>query len=159
MHLDSKSTTLVSCSPLAFPAVSPATFLSQMLLRVPFLVPIPQAWAQTPFFSCGDLQDCDIPPTCWESLREWGGSLPRTVSPIVTVPYDPGMQALMASRARPSGALPWQWPQKNGTPDACYSAFPVNTGTLEWGTRRVQRWYMPAGTRQRGSGHCFNESK
>lgn len=28
-----------------------------------------------------------------------GGSLPRTVSPIVTVPQDPGMQALMASRA------------------------------------------------------------
>lgn len=92
---------------------------------------------------------------CFSLLSVQGsesGSLPRTASPIVTIPWDPGTQAPLASRAgsfRKSGAFPgWQLQKsdcglKTGSNVFMSGYLPLgDTGALEHGRGGVQRWHL-----------------
>lgn len=52
------------------------------------------------------------------AVRPAGGSLPRTVSPIVTVPWDPGKPASWPPGPGDQGAFPEQPDGKTGAADA-----------------------------------------
>lgn len=47
------------------------------------------------------------------------GRLPRTILGIVSIPWDPGMQTPLASRAWPPRGIPWVVAAKIRAPDAC----------------------------------------
>lgn len=77
----------------------------------------------------------------------WGCRLLRTVSPFVTVPWDPGKQAPLAFRAWRSRDFPWAVATKTGsprvksrTPDACRNSLPGDNGALSAVGERKMAW-------------------
>ena len=78
------------------------------------------------------------------------GDLPRSLSPVVAIPWDTGRQAPLASEPTSQGASPGQQLRKRSTRCVYRSYPPADTGSLECGTHRKER-HPQALARQRES--------
>lgn len=86
----------------------------------------------------------------------WGGGLPRSESPIVTIPRDPGKTSAPGLQSQAIKGCPLMAAAKTrsldvktGAPDVCKRSPLGDMGTLEYGRGRARRCHTLAGARLR----------